>query len=111
MNTYFSIEEASEGYYESKGSKFLSFAYPVSNEIEIKTYLQNNKVPSTNFPKLIYQVFALNGPVAIRNNNIDQRLQARLAEGLLDEVNQLLENGVLPEQLNYFGLAKYFVKQ
>lgn len=76
--------------------------------IEIKTYLQNNKVPSTNFPKLIYQVFALNGPVAIRNKNIDQRLQARLAEGLLDEVNQLLTNGVLPEQLYYFGLEYKF---
>ncbi len=72
--------------------------------IEIKTYLQNNLVPSTNFPKLAYQVFALNVPVAIRNKNIDDRLQARLNEGLLDEVKQLLSNGVLPEQLNYFGL-------
>jgi tRNA dimethylallyltransferase len=76
--------------------------------IEIKTYLQNNKVPNTNFPKLTYQVFALNGPVAIRNKNIDERLQARLAEGLLDEVNQLLASGVLPEQLNYFGLEYKF---
>ena len=72
--------------------------------IEIKTYLQNNLVPSNDFPKLTYQVFALNGSVAIRNKNIDQRLQARLAEGLLDEVKQLLATRVLPEQLNYFGL-------
>ncbi len=72
--------------------------------IEIKTYLQNNLVPSTNFPKLNYAVFALNVPVVIRNKNIDQRLQVRLKEGLLDEVKQLLANGVLPEQLNYFGL-------
>jgi len=76
--------------------------------IEIKTYLQKNKVPSNDFPILNYQVFALNGPVAIRNKNIDERLQARLAEGLLDEVNQLLSNGVLPEQLNYFGLEYKF---
>lgn len=40
MNTYFSIEEVSEAYYESKGSKFLSFAYPVLNEIEIKMHLE-----------------------------------------------------------------------
>ena len=76
--------------------------------IEIKTYLQNNKVPSTNFPKLIYQVFALNASVTVRNKNIDQRLQARLADGLLDEVKQLLATGVLPEQLNYFGLEYKF---
>ena len=76
--------------------------------IEIKTYLQNNLVPSTNFPKLAYQVFALNVPVAIRNKNIDDRLQARLNEGLIDEVKQLLANGVLPEQLNYFGLEYKF---
>ena len=72
--------------------------------IEIKTYLQNNLVPSNDFPKLTYQVFALNVPVAIRNKNIDDRLQARLNEGLLEEVKQLLTTGVLPEQLNYFGL-------
>jgi tRNA dimethylallyltransferase len=76
--------------------------------IEIKTYLQNNLVPCTNFPKLAYQVFALNVPVAIRNKNIDDRLQARLNEGLLDEVKQLLATGVLPEQLNYFGLEYKF---
>ena len=72
--------------------------------IEIKTYLQNNLVPSNDFPKLNYAVFALNVPVAIRNKNIDDRLQARLNEGLIDEVKQSLANGVLPEQLNYFGL-------
>ena len=72
--------------------------------IEIKTYLQNNLVPSNDFPKLNYAVFALNVPVAIRNKNIDDRLQARLNEGLIDEVKQLLANGVLPEQLNYFCL-------
>ncbi len=75
--------------------------------IEIKTYLQNNLVPSTNFPKLAYQVFALNGSVAIRNKNIDDRLQARLNEGLIDEVKRLREFRHL-QSLNTVGYSEIF---
>ena len=37
---YQSIAAPSSGIYKEKGSKFLAFAYPVSTEEEIKTYLQ-----------------------------------------------------------------------
>jgi uncharacterized YigZ family protein len=39
-DTYLTISSDSEGLYKEKGSKFLSFAFPVSNEDEIKEKLE-----------------------------------------------------------------------
>ena len=38
-DTYITIEKASEGLYKDKGSKFLSFAYPVHNEDEANEFI------------------------------------------------------------------------
>ena len=76
--------------------------------IEIKTFLQNNSIPNSNFPKLDFQVFAITLPTDIRNQKIDERLKARIAEGLITEVKELLENGIDPAQLEYFGLEYKF---
>jgi uncharacterized YigZ family protein len=37
---YLTVAKDSEGFYKEKGSKFLAFAYPVSNEEEIKEKLE-----------------------------------------------------------------------
>ncbi len=40
----------------------------------------------------------------LRRNRISQRLRQRLDDGMLDEVRQLLNSGLTPEQLIYYGL-------
>lgn len=40
----------------------------------------------------------------VRRQRISARLKQRLDEGMLDEVRQLLDSGVTPEQLIYYGL-------
>lgn len=42
-DSYFSIKEASEGFYKEKGSKFISIAYPVDDEETIKNIIDNIK--------------------------------------------------------------------
>lgn len=42
--------------------------------------------------------------VAKRRDRITQRLQNRLKEGMLEEVKQLLSNGISPDDLIYYGL-------
>ena len=44
-----------------------------------------------------------------RNARIDQRLDARLKEGLVEEVRGLLERGLKPEDLLYYGLEYKYV--
>jgi uncharacterized YigZ family protein len=38
-DTYLTIEQAATGLYKSKGSKFITYAYPVNTEEEVKTHL------------------------------------------------------------------------
>ncbi|MCH7400635.1 YigZ family protein [Belliella kenyensis] len=42
-DTYLTLSHTSEGLYKEKGSKFLSFAFPVSDEDEIKEHLETLK--------------------------------------------------------------------
>lgn len=42
-DTYFTIKEPSQGLFKDKGSRFLSFAYPVSNDKEIKPLVDSLK--------------------------------------------------------------------
>ena len=44
-----------------------------------------------------------------RNTRIDSRLAARLEEGLVEEVQGLLDSGLTPESLLYYGLEYKFV--
>jgi tRNA dimethylallyltransferase len=49
-------------------------------------------------------VFGLNPSTDERREKITKRLKARLQEGMLDEVQQLLVDGVHPEELRWLGL-------
>jgi uncharacterized YigZ family protein len=42
-DTYNTIEQPSEGLFKDKGSKFIGYAYPISNEDEVKSILLNLK--------------------------------------------------------------------
>ena len=44
-----------------------------------------------------------------RREKISRRLEARLEEGMIDEIKGLLEKGVKPEDLIYYGLEYKFV--
>lgn len=42
-DVYKTIESESKGFYSEKGSKFISYAFPVKNETEVKEYLHELK--------------------------------------------------------------------
>lgn len=46
-----------------------------------------------------------------RRNNITTRLHARLKEGLVDEVKKLLDEGIHPENLIYYGLEYKYITE
>ena len=45
----------------------------------------------------------------VRRGRISARLKARLDEGLVEEVRSLLDSGVTPDQLIYYGLEYKYV--
>lgn len=54
-------------------------------------------------------VIGIDIPRESRRQRISQRLDARLEEGMIDEVRRLLDEGVPPENLIYYGLEYKFV--
>ncbi|MBQ9819125.1 MAG: tRNA (adenosine(37)-N6)-dimethylallyltransferase MiaA [Bacteroidales bacterium] len=79
--------------------------------IEVARYEDTHPVQYTDYlPKRPYLIGTLVGREE-RNRRIDERLDARLQEGLVEEVKGLLSSGIAPEDLVYYGLEYKFVTQ
>jgi uncharacterized YigZ family protein len=55
-DTYLTIEKSAEGDFRDRGSKFLSFAYPINSEVDIKPILAQLK---TEHPKANHHCWAM----------------------------------------------------
>jgi len=78
--------------------------------IEIETY--NRTLPqSDTFPEIDSVVFGINYPRNLVRERITQRLEQRLSEGMIAEVENLLWKGVAPERLMAYGLEYKFITQ
>jgi tRNA dimethylallyltransferase len=61
------------------------------------------------FPEFDNLIFGLGSDRDDRRRRITGRLEARLEEGLVDEVKKLLESGITPDELIFYGLEYKFV--
>lgn len=76
----------------------------VIRAIEIETYLKQNPELSNNMPEINSLVVGVKYDREHRRKRITERLKQRLENGMLDEVQRLLDKGLTPEQLTYYGL-------
>ncbi len=72
--------------------------------IEIAEYEQAHPGEKENFPKIDHRIYGIKFERRIIRERITQRLKQRLNEGMIDEVKQLLDSGLKPEQLTFYGL-------
>lgn len=72
--------------------------------LEIAIYEETHPVNRTSFLPKRTKFIGLSVSREVRNSRIDARLEARLKEGMVDEVRRLLESGIPPENLIYYGL-------
>ncbi len=72
--------------------------------IEIEEYYCNNPKLDADFPKIESIVFGLNLDREIRRERITKRLRSRLDEGMVGEVEALIQKGIPVEDLIYYGL-------
>ncbi len=77
--------------------------------IEIEEYYQQCPVEEREFPSIRSLTVGVDVSREERRRRISNRLVARIDEGLLDEVQGLLDAGVTAEQLIYYGLEYKFV--
>lgn len=79
--------------------------------IEIETYYKDTPVEQKSFPDINSIVFGVSVTREERREKITSRLRKRLAEGMIDEIKGLIDGGVKPEDLIYYGLEYKFVTQ
>lgn len=79
--------------------------------LEIAIWQKEHQVENTSYlPKKTYYIGTLVSREE-RNRRIDARLDARIAEGMAEEVKGLLDSGIPAENLTYYGLEYKFVTQ
>ena len=72
--------------------------------IEIEEYYLHTPVDERSFPQLNSLIIGVDIDRGLRREKITRRLKQRLDEGMVDEVRGLLERGIPPEDLIYYGL-------
>lgn len=79
--------------------------------IEIESYNLEHKTQDRDFPKIETVVIGVDIPRDERRYKISSRLKNRVDEGMVDEIKRLIDNGVSPESLIYYGLEYKYVTE
>ena len=79
--------------------------------IEIETYYQSHPEIEVQLPEIRPLLIGVDIERDVRREKITRRLQQRLQEGLVAEVEALLAEGLSAEDLIYYGLEYKFVTQ
>ena len=77
--------------------------------IEIEEYYKSHPTPTQELPKLNSLIIGIDIDREARRRNITNRLQQRLENGMIEEVETLIQKGVSPEDLIYYGLEYKYV--
>ena len=77
--------------------------------IEIEEYYLSCPVEERAFPQLNALVVGVSVDREVRRDRISRRLRERLDCGMVDEVRALLDSGIEPEKLIYYGLEYKYI--
>lgn len=72
--------------------------------IEIEDYYRRTPLDGRDFPHLESVCFGIDISREIRRARISKRLTIRMGEGMIKEVRDLLDTGINPDDLIYYGL-------
>ena len=79
--------------------------------VEIALYYEKHPEFDAMFPKINSVIFQIIFDRNQRRKRISQRLKQRMEEGMIDEVKELIDNGVDIETLKYYGLEYKFITE
>lgn len=79
--------------------------------IEIENYYKEKGIVEEKLPEINYSLFALHYERDELKKRITKRLKKRLKEGMVEEVEELLKNGITADQLKFYGLEYKFLAQ
>lgn len=79
--------------------------------IEIEEYKKINNADCNEYPPLNSLIVGVDINRELRRQRISMRLKSRLEEGMIEEVQSLLDAGIAPDDILYYGLEYKFVTQ
>ena len=79
--------------------------------IEIETYNAEYPMPRRELPPVESLIVGIDIDRELRREKITRRLKARLENGMVEEVQALLDEGITAEDLIYYGLEYKFVTE
>jgi len=79
--------------------------------IEIETFYDESKDMDDYFPKINSLIIGIKFDRNSRRKRITERLRQRLNEGMVDEVKKIINQGVSPDTLIYYGLEYKYLTQ
>jgi tRNA dimethylallyltransferase len=77
--------------------------------IEIEEYYRKEGVPDTSFPSINPLIIGIVFDRDTRRERISSRLKERLDGGMVEEVQRLIDSGIHPDNLIYYGLEYKYV--
>ena len=79
--------------------------------IEIETYNIDHPMPRRELPPVESLIIGINIGRELRREKITRRLKTRLDDGMIEEVQALLDEGIPAEDLIYYGLEYKFLTE
>ena len=79
--------------------------------IEIETYNAEHPTEERQMPKIDSLVIGVNIDRESRREKITKRLHQRLDNGMVEEIRSIIDSGVAPEDLIYYGLEYKYVTE
>ena len=79
--------------------------------IEIEEYYKAHPLEGRDFPSIRSLVVGIDVDREVRRRRISERLKSRMEQGMADEIRSLLDEGIPPENLMYYGLEYKFLTQ
>lgn len=92
------------GYKNLHNSTDVDTAKRAIRAIEIEEYYAHTPVDERAFPQLHSLIIGVDIDRQLRREKITRRLRQRLEEGMVDEVRRLIDQGIQPDDLIYYGL-------
>lgn len=102
-----SLEELTDilaGYKNLHNSTDVDTAKRAIRAIEIEEYYAHTPVDERAFPQLHSLIIGVDIDRELRREKITRRLRQRLDEGMIEEVRRLIDQGIPPDDLIYYGL-------
>lgn len=98
------LTEILKGYKNLHNTTDVDTAKRAIRAIEIEEYYTHTPVDERPFPQLNSLIIGVDIDRELRREKISRRLRQRLDEGMIDEVRRLIEQGIAPDDLIYYGL-------